>query len=62
MYTQALPPLTHKLAARSIANVPSLTTDRQFFGDWTLQVRRALDDGQSAELRFFYEKDREPLS
>lgn len=32
MYTQALPPLTHKLAARSIANVPSLTTDRQFFG------------------------------
>lgn len=27
-----------------------------------LQVLRALDDGQLAELRFFYEKDREPLS
>ncbi|KYM88851.1 hypothetical protein ALC53_02616 [Atta colombica] len=57
MYTQALPPPTHKLAARSIANVPSLTTDRQFS-----LVHRALDDGQSAELRFFYEKDWEPLS
>jgi len=27
-----------------------------------LQVLRTLDDGQLAELRFFYEKDREPLS
>lgn len=31
-------------------------------GGENLQVLRSLDDGQLAELRFFYEKDRELLS
>jgi len=42
MYTQALPPPTHKLAARSITNVPSPTTVTDSCLDFSLIIHNYL--------------------